>query len=305
MKVTSLLNYPPQFQLSTDEEYQQWRKNKLEFYTSGDQLLVTAINDFNHLNTGEMESLHRCLKNQNFALYRLKNIGTQSKTIPMRIAEQLGLRLSDKHLCGDQDGLSEIQVSQKPVPGEYIPYSNKAINWHTDGYYNSDDKKIHTMILHCANDAVSGGDNGFFDHDIIYILLRDENPDYISALMQEDVMTIPENRQNGQLIRSEQTGAVFSLYPWGLHMRYTARTKSIVWKDQSIVSKAITKISEILNSDSPYKVRYRLNPGEGIISNNVLHMRDAFEDSENEEHKRLIYRMRFYQRIEEGYNGRN
>ena len=41
---------------------------------------------------------------------------------------------------------------------------------------------------------------------------------------------------------------------------------------------------------------YRLQAGEGLISNNVLHNRTAFEDGTG--HKRLIYRARFYDRID-------
>ena len=115
--------------------------------------------------------------------------------------------------------------------------------------------------------------------------------------MQYDVLTSPENVQAGRVIREAQTGPVFSVYPWGLHMRYTARTKSIIWKDDPVVQQAVKKIREILNSASIYKVTHRFSPGQGVISNNVLHMRTAFEDSDNPEQQRLIYRMRFYERM--------
>jgi hypothetical protein len=39
-----------------------------------------------------------------------------------------------------------------------------------------------------------------------------------------------------------------------------------------------------------------LQAGEGLISNNVLHNRTAFEDGPG--HRRLIYRARFYDRID-------
>jgi len=43
-------------------------------------------------------------------------------------------------------------------------------------------------------------------------------------------------------------------------------------------------------------LRYRLQAGEGLISNNALHNRTAFEDGAA--HKRLLYRARFFDRIE-------
>ena len=42
---------------------------------------------------------------------------------------------------------------------------------------------------------------------------------------------------------------------------------------------------------------YRLNEGEGIVCNNVLHNRTAFEDYEDENKRRLLYRGRFYNRV--------
>jgi hypothetical protein len=68
------------------------------------------------------------------------------------------------------------------VRGDFIPYTHKPINWHTDGYYNTLDRRILGMTLHCAQDAEAGGENALLDHEIAYIQLRDANPDYIAAL---------------------------------------------------------------------------------------------------------------------------
>jgi len=285
------------FDLSDEAAYQRWRTNKLAAYPLKSNLLLVPINDYTKLTQAEINTiLHRC-RVLNFAIYRLENKSPCNGQVAIKIAKQLGFQVSDRHLCADQVGLSEITVSEKKVPGEYIPYTNKFINWHTDGYYNAADKQINSMILHCGQQAKIGGDNNFFDHEILYILLRDENPDYIDVLMQNDVMTIPENRQDGQLLREAQTGPVFRLFPWGLHMRYTARTRSIQWKSDSLVKKAVDRIQEILNTDSIYKIHHRFAPGEGVVSHNILHMRDAFEDYESRAMQRLIYRIRFYQRL--------
>ncbi|MDH3512590.1 MAG: taurine catabolism dioxygenase TauD, partial [Gammaproteobacteria bacterium] len=42
-------------------------------------------------------------------------------------------------------------------------------------------------------------------------------------------------------------------------------------------------------------LRFFLQPGQGLISNNVLHNRTAFEDGPSR--KRLLYRARFFDRI--------
>ena len=114
--------------------------------------------------------------------------------------------------------------------------------------------------------------------------------------MASDVMTIPANIKDGKEIRPDCAGPVFSVMPDGnLHMRYTARTRSIEWKDDPTVQAAAKTLSEFMQSDSPCVYRATLQPGQGLVSNNVLHDRSGFE--EDEDHKRLLYRLRYYQRI--------
>jgi hypothetical protein len=55
-------------------------------------------------------------------------------------------------------------------------------------------------------------------------------------------------------------------------------------------------LAEILADESGPVFRYRLQAGEGLISNNVMHNRTAFEDDPG--HGRLIYRARFYDRMD-------
>jgi len=283
---------PAHFHLDNESAYQAWRNSKLFCYETGYQSSAIKIANINQLTAHEHARIKQQIRQYNIAFYRLCNANKNQAAVPGKLASQLGLLKPDKHLCGDDSGLSQIKVRKKRSIGEYIPYTNHAINWHTDGYYNSDDKKIHSMILHCESSAMVGGNNAFIDHELIYILLRDENPDYIRALSHKDTMLIPENRQHNILIRPKQSGPVFSFCPWGLHMRYTARTKSIAWRDDVVTQRAVERIREIHNDDSIYKIKHRLQPGEGVVSNNILHMRTGFTDNEN---KRLLYRIRFYQ----------
>jgi alpha-ketoglutarate-dependent taurine dioxygenase len=78
-------------------------------------------------------------------------------------------------------------------------------------------------------------------------------------------------------------------------MRYTARTRSIRWKKTPMVEAAVAFLEQLLNSDSPYIFRGRLEPGMGLICNNVLHDRTGFSD-DGQRH-RLLYRARYYDRI--------
>jgi alpha-ketoglutarate-dependent taurine dioxygenase len=127
--------------------------------------------------------------------------------------------------------------------------------------------------------------------------MRDENPDYVRALMQPDAMTIPARVEEGGVARPDAVGPVFSVHPESgdLHMRYTARTRSIVWKQDDLTLAAVAFLEKLLASDLPFIYRGRLEPGMGLVSNNVLHDRAGFNDSPDK--KRLLYRARYYDRI--------
>jgi hypothetical protein len=110
-------------------------------------------------------------------------------------------------------------------------------------------------------------------------------------------MTIPANSDVRGEIRPAVSGPVFSydVHSGAIHMRHSARKKNIQWRDDEITKTARDFLSEILADDKGPVFHYRLQAGEGLISNNVLHNRTAFEDSPG--HGRLIYRARFYDRM--------
>jgi len=198
----------------------------------------------------------------------------------------------------DEDGITSLMVAKEGTRQTYIPYTNRPIHWHSDGYYNTLDKQIQGLLLHCVRSAKEGGANALLDHEIAYILLRDENPAYIQALMQPDVMCIPPNIVEGQEIRPQRCGPVFSLMPSGhLHIRYTKRTRSITWKADEMTQAAVQFLEQLLDSDSPYIFRATLQAGQGLISNNSLHDRSQFTDCDELEQQRLLYRGRYYQRV--------
>ncbi|HQR70943.1 MAG TPA: TauD/TfdA family dioxygenase, partial [Burkholderiaceae bacterium] len=155
--------------------------------------------------------------------------------------------------------------------------------------------RIRAMILHCVERAETGGENRVFDHELAYIALRDSDPALVVALMQDDAMTIPARSEEGDVARGDQSGPVFSVVDGHLHMRYTARTRSIAWKDDAVVHAATAHLLQLLDHD-PRVLRLRLAPGMGIVCNNVLHDRAAFTDSDA--HRRLVLRARYYERVQ-------
>ncbi len=293
-----LLHNTEQFDLTNDVAYQSWRHQKLSSYPATATDLLVTINDLNFLSDIEIANIKNCLDKFNMVVYSLKNIRDVTATELCHFANQLGLNRIDGNLCSGVENVSTVKVVESGRNKGYIPYTNKPISWHTDGYYNPTDKTVRSFVLHCAQAAASGGDNNLIDPEIVYIVLRDENPDFISALMANDVMTIPENIENGVEIRGRQAGPVFSIDSMSgkLHMRYTARSRSIEWTQSLIVQQAIDAIKSLFDSKSGYIFKYKLTAGQGLLCNNVLHNRTAFDDIGSIGNRELL-RARYYDRV--------
>jgi len=283
--------------LNDTTRYQAWRDQKLsQMPASIDQYLV-PVKDPVRLSADEYNAIHDLLQRSNMAIFVADPDEARNKTIPVNISSQFGMHRLDHNMGADHDGVSELAVRSGQWRGGYIPYTNKPIHWHTDGYYNEERRKIYGMVLYCVQNALRGGENALLDHEIAYIHLRDSNPEYIRAFLHPQAMTIPANIINNNEIRPERTGPVFSVNDSGaLHMRYTARTRSISWRDDELTREATDCLSEFLASDSPYILRAGLNPGMGLICNNILHDRSGFD--EDDSHRRLIYRLRYYDRAD-------
>ena len=288
------LSHP--FSLNDDTAYQAWRECKLEDYPERVEDLIVEINDPRRLTKAEFKTIHERCRKTNMAIYAGSTGSDPDKEIPRLFGEQFGLNELDCNMGADGDGITTLQVVDSEWRGSYIPYTNRPIHWHTDGYYNRPEQQIRGLLLHCVAPAVKGGENTLLDHEMAYIHLRDANPDYIRALMMAEVMTIPPNVEDGIELRPARSGPVFSLLPDGnLHMRYTARTRSIEWHPDPLVREAVGALTALLASDSPYIYRATLQPGQGLISNNVLHDRTGFD--EDGKHRRQLYRLRYYQRM--------
>lgn len=285
------------FNLKDPSAYLRWRDNKLNSYPATAEDLVVEVKDPLHMTHNELDAIRRRCAVTNMAVYSSSRQPARDDIVTL--AAQFGLVHLDKHLCAEEDGVSALSDDPSGQRREYIPYSNRAINWHSDGYYNRSEHRIRAMLLHCASPAASGGDNCLLDHELVYIQLRDQNPGYITALMQDDAMTIPANVQDGIEIRPALSGPVFSVDPvsGSLHMRYTARTRSIEWKQNALTLEAVQALEQILKADSAWRFQLRLEAGQGVITNNVLHTRTGFEDDAQQGRIRLIYRVRSYDRI--------
>jgi alpha-ketoglutarate-dependent taurine dioxygenase len=290
------------FDLGNAGAYRRWRAWKLACRPTGAADLTVGITSLETVSEQERDAILELCRRTNMAVYSCRQGSVTDPSAVSAFAAGFGLRSFDRHLCADETGVTALAVAADGPRRTYIPYSDRELSWHTDGYYNEGSKPIRAVLLHCAGDAAEGGENALLDHEIAYIRLRDEDPGYIEALMHPEAMTIPANREGGAEIRPARSGPVFSVDPatGALHMRFSARKRNIVWRDDPATRVAVAFLNDLLADPNGPAVRCRLSPGQGIIANNVLHNRTAFQNDATRQ--RLLYRIRFFDRIagEEG-----
>jgi alpha-ketoglutarate-dependent taurine dioxygenase len=284
------------FRLDQEAAYARWREAKLARRARSAADLVVEVRDPRRLTGAERGEIVRRCRRDNMAIYASALTG-EDKDIPRRVGEQLGLATLDTNFLADEDGITSIRVTGEKSAAGFIPYTTHRIRWHTDGYYNPPRTRIRAMLLHCVRDAASGGDTALLDHELAYLLLRDEDPALAGALMQPDALAIPARVDEDGIARAEAVGPVFSVEEGtgDLHMRYTARTRSVAWKTDAATQAAAARLLALLDGPSGLVIRTRLLPGMGLVCNNVLHERSAFEEAP--ERPRLLYRARYVERI--------
>jgi alpha-ketoglutarate-dependent taurine dioxygenase len=293
------------FDLGDDAAYRRWRDAKLRRQPRAIDELIVEVADPRTLSAVERKSLLDCIARASFAVYR-SPVTAADRALPIRLGAQLGLKRVDANWLADEDGISPIAVDPGRGDGDeagegagaYIPYTSRAINWHTDGYYHPAQRRIRGMILHCVRAAADGGDNLVMDHELAYIALRDADVRWVRALMADDAMIIPARLGESGVARAAQAGPVFAVDAdsGALHMRYTARTRSIEWKDDAATHDATAFLRELLGrGTAPGRFELRLQPGMGLVGHNVLHARRAFVDDHAQ--PRLLYRARYLDRV--------
>lgn len=288
------------FDLQDTSAYRRWREEKRRAYPQALEQVLVPIADGARLSALERRQINQGLRRANTVVFAFADAGVVDKHIIRNFGAALGLHRLDNNLCADGDGVSSLQVSELAARKGYIPYTDRRLSWHTDGYYNTAAQSINSIVMYCVRPAASGGESILLDHEMAYLLMRDEEPAWIDALMHHKVMTIPPNNEGGVTVRGARSGPVFSLRrDGGLHMRYTARTRSVDWAQSTAVDEAREFLRDVMREDSPYVLRHRLQAGQGILCANVLHARTAFFD-DTQEGGRLLYRARYFDCIDTG-----
>lgn len=285
------------FDLADKRGYRAWRGRKLDGYPASAEAVGVAIARPREPTRTELARLRQIVARSNVALFACERVADMDAAALLALGRALALVRLDSNLCADEQAVSTLRVRPAGRESEYIPYTNRPLSWHTDGYYNAPHAQVCAWMLYCVQDALEGGENALLDHEIAYILLRDEDPELVRALMDPEVMTVPANVEDGVELRPPSTGPVFAVRDGHLHMRYSARARNIEWKETPEVRAAREALGRLFSKGDGYIYRHKLAPGEGYVSNNVLHNRSGFADPGPERPLRTLLRTRYLDRV--------
>ncbi|MCZ6487434.1 MAG: TauD/TfdA family dioxygenase [Gammaproteobacteria bacterium] len=288
------------FLLENESAYQIWRETRLEHYRCLNPARIINIADASSFSVETQQNLATQMQAFNFAFFEIdRGRHLLSRKDFLKLGRRLGLHRFESSPDQEMDGVTALKaVDASDKRSMYIPYSSRALNWHTDGYYNPTSARIGAFLLYCVNPAHQGGDSFLLDHEMLYLQIRDTAPELLVALMDPAVMVVPANVQNGQVIRPAESGPVFSVDSESgrLAMRYSSRPRYISWKSDELTKQAVDLVTELLG-DNEFAVSLKLKRGQGIICNNVLHGRKAYADGSTDEVSRLYYRARYYDTV--------
>ena len=277
---------------NTTEDYKRWKDNKLQTFTKNLDELTVQITSPNAISKPEKSMVISLLENHNIVFFHIDKVKQTNKSTIKNFASQIGLSNYELDSQSDEDGLTEIKdIKTTEKLSEYVPYTTKELNWHTDGYYTDQKNSVLSWLLFCKTSAESGGINKYLDHEIAYILFNNKSK-RLMDLMLDDTCCIPENSITN---RKEVFNPVFMFKNKRLHMKFSMRKKNIIWNKNSL--QAIDVLKSIIKDSSQYHITKKLDTGMGVITNNVIHMRTAFTNSRNK--NRLLYRLRSKKRVTE------
>lgn len=283
--------YPRRFDLGSNEDYLKWRDEKLAAYPKNVGELVVELGDMTAMTPVEKAKILETVERANMCVYTAGSAELEMSSL-LALGKQLGVRHTDKSARHAQSD----ELTDSGILNKAIPFSTRHCNWHTDATYYGSDNTIQALFLLCKRPAVEGGSNKVLDHEVLYIQLRDKDPDALEVLMRKDCFNY-RNPATGE-IDLHRGGKVFWTNADGhLCHRFSFRKTDMAWSGDSDVAAAGHVLESLISDESAHAIEGRLESGMGLISNNVLHTRERLVDSDDAAKKRLLFRARFYDRV--------
>ena len=226
---------------SKSNEFKQWALEKEDNIPLNIDDLIVKIHDINHATLAEISNIKDIIKRFNCCIYQSR-VGLNAQADLMNFAQSIGMETYDTNNIHNSP-ISLIMSLETKNTLNYIPYTNKKLNWHTDGYY--DEKPIFSWLLHCEEPAYSGGENYLLDHELAIreYIIKYDNLESLSSL---DAFTIPGNTHAN---RGETKGYICdndNEYK-KFHMKFSMREKNMKLNEQS--KAAIMRMKKIIKED--------------------------------------------------------
>ena len=283
--------YPRRFDLGSNEDYLKWRDEKLAAYPKNVGELVVELGDMTAMTPAEKAKILETVERANMCVYTAGSAELEMNSL-LALGNQLGVSHTDKSARHAQSD----ELTDSGILNRAIPFSTRHCNWHTDATYYGSDSTIQALFLLCKRPAVEGGSNKVLDHEVLYIQLRDKDPDALEVLMNKDCFNY-RNPTTGE-IDLHRGGKVFWTNADGhLCHRFSFRKTDMAWSGDSDVAAAGHVLESLISDEPAHVIEGRLESGMGLISNNVLHTRERLVDSDDAAKKRLLFRARFYDRV--------
>lgn len=283
--------YPHRFSMDSDQDYQKWRDEKLAAYPKNINDLIVELADMSAITEAERSRIMELVELANMCVYSAGSADLSMDSL-LKLGVQIGVSKTDKstrHSNSDE-------LTDSGILNMAIPFTTRPVRWHTDATYYGSDKTIQALFLLCKRPAAEGGSNKVIDHEILYILLRDKAPDALRTLMRDDCFKY-KNPLTGE-ISQHLGGKVFWTNSNGhLNHRFSFRKMDMAWSGNSEILAAVDILETLLLNESEFVIEGRLESGLGLISNNVVHTREKLVDSDDDASKRLLFRARFYDRV--------
>jgi hypothetical protein len=285
------VKYPRRFALDSDEDYLKWRDEKWAAYPSNVGELVVELADMTAISAAEKTKILETVERANMCVYTAGSAELEMASL-LALGKQLGVTRTDKSARHAQSD----ELTDSGILSRAIPFSTRHCNWHTDATYYGSDSTIQALFLLCKRPALEGGSNKVLDHEVLYIHLREKDAGALEVLMNENCFNY-RNPATGE-VDPHRGGRVFWTNADGhLCHRFSFRKTDMAWSDKSDVAAARKVLESLISEESAHVIEGRLESGMGLISNNVLHTRERLVDSGDAARKRLLFRARFYDRV--------
>ncbi|MHA6268297.1 TauD/TfdA family dioxygenase [uncultured Aliiroseovarius sp.] len=169
----------------------------------------------------------------------------------------------------------EVRTEVNPTN---LAFTGLGLQAHTDNPYR--DPVPSVQVLYCLESSAAGGENMVVDGFAAALRLRDENPDYFTALSSfcarfeyagEDGVCLQSRRPMIELAPDGELVAV------RFNNRSLAAVSDVPFDEMQTYYAAYRRFGEIID-DPAMEVTFRLEPGEAFVVDNtrVLHARKAY-----------------------------